>query len=123
MAERRVRAAVARGRGRRGCHGEVERGGGGRSVNGRSAALGGGADPMRALFCALFLTMRLAACALEGTVTDGVTGKPLPGVRVYARVQGDDTGPAYLRRSDAQGRFCFERLAPGTYRVIAQHLG
>jgi hypothetical protein len=78
---------------------------------------------MRVAWCVLMLTARLAACALEGTVTDGVTGKPLPGVRVYARVQGDDSAPAYLRRSDPQGRYCFERLAPGTYHVVAQHLG
>jgi hypothetical protein len=78
---------------------------------------------MRALYCALLVTARLAACALEGTVTDATTGKPLPGVRVFARPQGEGSLPAYLRRSDVDGRYCFERLAPGMYRVIAQHAG
>lgn len=71
----------------------------------------------------LLVGLRLAAqpaCMLEGVTSDSVTGKPLAGVRVYAHSGG---APAYLRRSDAHGHYCFERLARGTYHIIAQHLG
>lgn len=78
---------------------------------------------MRVGWCVLLLTARLGACALEGTVTDATTGKPIPGARVFANPQGDDSAAAYLRRSDAQGHFCFERLAPGTYHLIAHQTG
>ena len=78
---------------------------------------------MRALWCVLLLAPPLGACALEGTVTDAATGKPIAAVRVFARPQGDASPAAYLRRSNEQGRYCFERLAPGTYRLLAQRLG
>ena len=80
---------------------------------------------MKAVFWML-VGMRLAAqpgCMLEGVTTDFVTAKALSGVKVYAYIAARGSSAAYLRRTDARGRYCFERLAPGTYHIVAQHPG
>src|SRR5580658_696164 len=64
------------------------------------------------------------ACALQGTVMDAVSGKPLAGVKLFAHeISVESETAANLRKTDAQGHFCFERLAPGRYRAIAQRAG
>lgn len=72
------------------------------------------------------LAMRLAAqpaCALRGSVVDSTSGKPVTAVKVFAQPISENSLPAYERKTGAGGDFCFERLAPGTYRVMAQHTG
>ena len=74
----------------------------------------------------LLLAARLAAqpaCALQGTVTDSVTRQPLAGVKIFVHTTAEGSAPAYLRRSDARGHFCFERLGQGSYHLIAQRAG
>jgi Carboxypeptidase regulatory-like domain len=65
----------------------------------------------------------LPACALYGTVVESVTGQPLRGVKLFAHEISESETAAYLRRTDAQGRFCFERLATGRYRLVAHRAG
>lgn len=60
-------------------------------------------------------------CILEGTVTESLTGKPVAAAKIYAHPSSSD--PSYLRKTDNEGKFCFEQVAPGTYHVIAQRLG
>lgn len=62
-------------------------------------------------------------CTIEGTVTDTLTAKPVAGAKIYAHPSFSGLAPAYLRKTDAEGKFCFDRVAPGTYQVIAQRVG
>ena len=60
--------------------------------------------------------------ALTGTVTDAETGAPLPSASVALYLTADSsfvTGAA----ADADGRFRFDGLAPGGYRVRASFVG
>jgi len=62
-----------------------------------------------------------ASCAVQGTIVDGVSGNGLARVRVYAVSEGN--AAAVLRRSGEGGRFCFEQLTAGKYRVEARRSG
>ncbi len=55
--------------------------------------------------------------AFEGTVTDGVTGRPVPRARV--EFVNQQTGVTVSKLSDSQGRFFQALLAPGTYTIRA----
>src|ERR687893_150721 len=55
--------------------------------------------------------------AFEGTVTDGVTGRPLARARV--EFVNQQTGVSVAKLSDSQGRFFQGLLAPGTYTIRA----
>lgn len=54
---------------------------------------------------------------LSGRIFIAGTGEPLPGVNVY--LSGTTIGSA----SDADGRFAFERIPPGSYEVVASMVG
>jgi len=66
-------------------------------------------------------------CAIEGTVVDAVSGQPLRGAEV--RLRGFTAGvsaPAAQSASagtDANGRFVFDGLAAGRFRLLASHDG
>jgi hypothetical protein len=53
---------------------------------------------------------------IEGHVTDA-EGQPVPGVILFATNAPGKTGLISRCYSDSKGRFRFDRLAPGTYRV------
>src|SRR4051812_41283001 len=59
--------------------------------------------------------------AFEGTVTDGVTGRPIARARVEFINQ--QTGVSVSKLSDSQGRFFQGLLAPGTYTIRAAASG
>jgi len=61
-----------------------------------------------------------AASSLEGKVSDD-TGSPLPGVTV--EVQGPALPSPGVAVTDADGRFRFDALPAGTYRVVYSLLG
>jgi len=60
-------------------------------------------------------------CAISGTVVDALSGHPIERVKVFAgSFDTFDTGissPSIRRLTNAEGRFCFERLSAGNYRV------
>src|SRR5829696_6921241 len=55
--------------------------------------------------------------AFEGTVTDGVTGRPIARARV--EFVNQQTGVSVSKLSDSQGRFFQGLLPPGTYTIRA----
>src|ERR1044071_9916949 len=55
--------------------------------------------------------------AFEGTVTDGVTGRPVARARI--EFVNQQTGVSVSKLSDSQGRFFQGLLAPGTYTIRA----
>ena len=59
--------------------------------------------------------------AFEGTVTDGVTGRPISRARV--EFVNQQTGVAVSKLSDSQGRFFQGLLTPGTYTIRASAQG
>ena len=59
--------------------------------------------------------------AFEGTVTDGVTGRPIARARV--EFVNQQTGVIVSKLSDSQGRFFQGLLAPGTYTIRATASG
>jgi hypothetical protein len=59
--------------------------------------------------------------AFEGTVTDGVTGRPIARARV--EFVNQQTGVGVSKLSDSQGRFFQGLLAPGTYTIRATAQG
>ncbi|MFL6255864.1 MAG: carboxypeptidase regulatory-like domain-containing protein [Pyrinomonadaceae bacterium] len=59
--------------------------------------------------------------AFEGTVTDGVTGRPIARARVEFINQ--QTGVSVSKLSDSQGRFFQGLLTPGTYTIRATAAG
>src|ERR1700688_5063371 len=62
-----------------------------------------------------------SSCALEGSVADQNTGRPLAKVHLFA-IQ-DVLGPAIRTNTNEQGVFCFERLQAGSYTVLARRTG
>jgi len=78
----------------------------------------------RAVTAVLLLACSASAdCILSGTVVDSVTGKRLPGTRVFARPIGDLNVVNILHVADAHGAFCFAKLEPGNYELIATRPG
>ncbi|HUL75693.1 MAG TPA: carboxypeptidase-like regulatory domain-containing protein, partial [Vicinamibacteria bacterium] len=64
------------------------------------------------------LTLVLAPTAtLAGRVVDADGGKPLAGIRLLARAEGE---AAFLARSGADGRYAIRGLPPRTYRLSAE---
>jgi len=63
------------------------------------------------------------ACLIGGTVLDAETARPLPRVRVFARPADSHHKPSILRLTNAQGAFCFDRLAPDAYQLVAERAG
>ncbi len=59
--------------------------------------------------------------AFEGSVTDGVTGRPIARARV--EFVNQQTGVSVAKLSDSQGRFFQGLLAPGTYTIRASAPG
>ena len=57
--------------------------------------------------------------AISGTITDGTTSKPLPGVMVYLGFQGRGAvGRLSRQMTDSKGRFVFTDLPPGANYFI-----
>jgi hypothetical protein len=81
--------------------------------------------PTAAILLLAFATAHpiAAACLIRGTVLDAESGKPLPKIRVFAKPSGNTARPAILRSTNEQGAFCFERLEPGQYQVVADRSG
>ncbi len=63
------------------------------------------------------------ACVVGGTVVDGESGKPLAKTRVFARPHKSSGKAAILRIAGEQGEFCFDRLEPGEYDLLAERTG
>src|SRR6185436_5058925 len=77
--------------------------------------------------CLLVLALALLPLAaqintadLSGTITDE-SGAVVPAAEVT--LQGEDTGARRLTHTDQAGRYGFEQLAVGKYRITAQLLG
>lgn len=60
----------------------------------------------------------VASTVVEGSVTDRVTGRPVPGARVLFLALPADTTP-YTAVADRQGDFRLRALPPGTYWAYA----
>ena len=73
--------------------------------------------------CLLFAAPAVAQCVFRGSVHDGISEKPLPGTRVFAKPLAESHPPAILRVADASGGFCFEKLDRGDYEIVADRLG
>lgn len=59
--------------------------------------------------------------SVVGTVRDGSTGRPAPGVEVVAvPAAGAATHPPRATRSDADGRYLLDDLAAGSWTVVAR---
>jgi hypothetical protein len=63
--------------------------------------------------------------AISGTVTDGLTGRPLPGAVVYVGITGQGAvGRVSRQLTDSKGRFVFVDLpAHERYFLNASHFG
>jgi len=61
-------------------------------------------------------------CRLEGTIFNGLTGQPLRKARLTLLPASNNGEPA-LGVTDAQGKYAFANLAPGTYLLSAVHDG
>jgi hypothetical protein len=72
--------------------------------------------------CVLLASPAAAECLVRGTVIDGISGKPLPGTRVFAKPKAK-SHPAILHITDASGAFCFEKLDKGDYEFVADRPG
>ena len=59
----------------------------------------------------------LAQATIEGTVTEGRTGEPMPGVNVI--IQGTTIGAS----TNADGQFTIDNVDPGTYILEARFIG
>jgi hypothetical protein len=66
------------------------------------------------LWLALFWVATAAAQSVQGTVLNAATGAGIPGVKVELDWSGE---LAYGTSTDAQGRFAFADVKPGTYSV------
>ena len=81
------------------------------------------------LFVALSLSQVAPAATtgrLAGRVTVEGAGTPIPGARVMLIPNGRPSGPFGMppqATTDQEGRFAFERLAPGEYRLDVQKTG
>ena len=78
------------------------------------------------IYCTAALHSQQPASAqlsrIEGRVANALTGQPVAeaGVTLYRSVGGD---AASETTSDAAGRFIFDGIAPGTYRITAEATG
>ncbi|MCB1261546.1 MAG: carboxypeptidase regulatory-like domain-containing protein, partial [Acidimicrobiales bacterium] len=57
-----------------------------------------------------------AANTVSGTITDSVTGDPIPGAEARLRNAADNTFVATAKANGA-GVYTFTNLAPGTYKI------
>jgi hypothetical protein len=77
------------------------------------------------LLCALPLAAQTSAkpASVQGTVTNSVTGLPVP--RAHVTLQGANDGKPvrYGATSGADGGFSFSGVAPGQYVAEADHIG
>src|SRR5262245_39237789 len=87
----------------------------------------GGSTGMRLTRALTFLTLIVTAIgrvsaadgpnAITGTAVDA-QGLPLPGVTATLRPAAGTTGEPQEMTTDAEGRFTFEALTPGTYALV-----
>jgi len=56
-------------------------------------------------------------CIVSGSVTDQISGKALTLVNVYI------SGTTYGASTSDSGTYCIERVPPGTYQLVFQHIG
>lgn len=75
---------------------------------------------LSALILSLVLTTSALAATVEGTITDR-SGGALPGVTV--QLLNVATGQQTVAATDTSGRFRFQNLKPGTYRVATSLVG
>ncbi|HKL18705.1 MAG TPA: SusC/RagA family TonB-linked outer membrane protein [Halalkalibaculum sp.] len=69
-----------------------------------------------AIFLCLPITL-FAQATIEGTVTEGRTGEPMPGVNVI--IQGTTIGAS----TNADGEYAIDNVDPGTYTLEARFIG
>ncbi|MCU0260660.1 MAG: Ig-like domain-containing protein, partial [Ilumatobacteraceae bacterium] len=66
----------------------------------------------------LLLTLDRPLAAVAGSVTDGATAQPAPGLEVFVTPAGY-AGPTHVATTDAEGRFAVEGVPPGVARFKA----
>lgn len=75
------------------------------------------------LLAALFPSLSAAQDSrLEGTVIDAQTGEPLAGANVVLQLAQKDAGTIGTA-TDSRGRFSFDNLMPGTYKLTISYIG
>lgn len=62
-------------------------------------------------------------CSLEGRAVSSTDGQPLKRVRLVLRREGGGRGQRLEATADSGGKFRFERLLPGNYRLAARRPG
>ncbi|MBI1789949.1 MAG: carboxypeptidase regulatory-like domain-containing protein [Acidobacteria bacterium] len=90
---------------------------------------------LRGFLCTVFCGTALAAqqpdvepakkdlARLEGRTIHSVTGGPVRKVHVTLRKMAANAGQPVASTSDAEGKFSFEGIEPGTYRLVAERTG
>ena len=78
--------------------------------------------PLIALFCAGTAAAQGGTAIISGQVTDSLSRTPLSGVEVF--ISAEATSPALqTARTNAEGRFSFANVTPGTLSVSARSVG
>jgi len=62
-------------------------------------------------------------CSLEGRIVSSIDGRPLRKVRLVLRRQNGSRAERLEALADSAGKFRFERLLPGDYRLTARRIG
>lgn len=62
-------------------------------------------------------------CRLEGRTVNSVTGEAVRKVKLELRKRVQDSSASWSATSDAEGKFAFEKVEPGTYLLGAEKTG
>jgi hypothetical protein len=72
------------------------------------------------LLATCMMAQRPTTGAVEGMVTNALTGAPIPKAHVTLK---SDSGPRFGAISAADGKFSMAAVAPGRYAASVEHIG